>query len=99
MAHDVEQRIMIPELDTAKTKARLVLRTGKSLRGGIFSTASVCHTEDGMMHFVIGRDYYKIIAQSPGAATQKRIDAQHAATFTQQAIEAIKAEVLAYYKR
>jgi len=97
MAHAVKQKIMLPELDTPKSQSVLILHTHKHYRGGIASLASVHHIDGVFESHMPYQDFFKVVVRTAGTATQKRIDSQHAAAFTDEAIEQIKAEALAHY--
>lgn len=102
MANEVKQIIPMSELDTANKliegQAQLELGTDK-YNDKIVSSAFVWYrTKDSTCSFST-QDFRKRYAQNKGMATQKALQRQHDATFTPQAIEAIKAEVLAFYKK
>ena len=96
MANDRKQAIDIAELDSAQGTAQLELRTYKASRD-IVSSAHVHHVKDGFLRFELYGDFSKVLARSPVRGTQANLDTQHARIFTPQAIEALKAEAIAFY--
>jgi hypothetical protein len=100
MAKEPQTIIAVPELDKDGQAAQLVLNTMKASSGGITSSAWVQFAGGGVISMEICGDYREYFARVRGlSATQKNLDAQHAAVFTPEKIEQIKANVKAFYEK
>jgi hypothetical protein len=106
MAQDREIRLELPELNRDKGdrsgvsgKCVVIFNTGKNYNGGISADATVGWSEGVFRTVPIGgrSSFMKRVSRSDARATQKAIDTLHAATFTPEAIAAIKAEILTHY--
>ena len=96
-AIDPRTIIPMPALDRADGAAQLQLRTWKDSRGLLCSSVSTYFAKDGALTCILFQDFAKVYARNLGRATQKALDSQHAAVFTPAAVDAIKAEVIAFY--
>ena len=97
MAQEPKQIIPMPTLDRADGAAQLQLDTMKLSNGQLCSSAHVHFASQGMITCVLFGDFRKELHRSRERATQKNLDAQHAAVFTPAAVEALQAEVIAFY--
>jgi len=97
VAIDPKQLIAMPTLDRADGAAQLELHTTKHGNGQLCSSAHVHFKRDGMITCELFGDFRKTLHRSRERATQKNLDAQHAAVFTPAAVEALQAEVIAFY--
>jgi hypothetical protein len=97
VAQEPETFIDIPALDSEEGKAQLVLSTFKSRGGEIISAVSIHFLRNGMITFQPFSDFHKTLLRTRARATQRALDAQHASVFTAPAVEALKAETLAFY--
>jgi hypothetical protein len=102
MAKEPTTIILMPQLDKAEGNAQLRLSTHKGSRG-LNSCASLTFATPGSpfsgFSFMLGQDFMKHFPTVKLAATQKNLDALHAASFTPTAIDALKVEVLAFYAK
>lgn len=101
MASKVLDYFYIPELDKDGSRARLALMTDTSSRGGLSSSASMqfAEQEGNNFTFEMCGDFRKTVLTTRNLrATKKNVDAHHKAAFTPEAIEALKAETIAYYE-
>lgn len=73
----------------------LEIRTYKRSGGAIVSTASVVKVEDGIVSFILFRDYRETVRIVKGMATEKAVASVHATAMDD--IEAIKARATAFY--
>lgn len=101
MAQEVKTVIPFPDLDGISQfiengKAKLELSTDK-YNDKIVSSAFVWYSTEQTSCTFTTQDFRRRYAQNRGTATQKALQRQHDGTFTPEAIEAIKAEVLAFY--
>ena len=97
MAQEPKQIISIPELDIAECAAQMELSTEKYDTGQIVSAAHIHFVKDGMITFELYGDFRKVLLRTLARATQKNLNTQHASVFTPAAIDALKAEALAFY--
>jgi hypothetical protein len=99
MAKEAMQHVYIPELDKEGKRARLTLLTDKHSSGGIYSAAQMeFESPDGGTSFLLCGDFRKTVLRTSSLrGTQKALDTHHATAFTSDAIEALKAETLAFY--
>jgi hypothetical protein len=99
MAKEAMQYVYIPELDKEGKRARLTLLTDKDSRGGLSSSVQTeFESPDGGTSFLLCGDFRKTVLRTPSArGTQRAIDTHHSTVFTPEAIEALKAETLAFY--
>ena len=99
MAKEAMQYVYIPELDKEGKRARLTLATAKHNSGGLYSFAQMeFQSPDGGTSFLLCGDFRKTILRTTAArGMQKAIDTHHATAFTSEAVEALKAETLAFY--
>lgn len=97
MAQEPKQIIAIPELDSATGAAQMELSTEKYDNGRLVSAAHIHFVKDGMITFELCGDFRKVILRTLARATQKNLNTQHANVFTPAAIDALKAEALAFY--
>lgn len=98
MATSPKTLINMPELDSADGKAQMELSTDKYNNGQTVSAAHVHFLKDGMITFECFGDFRKVLLRAQlSRVTQKALDSQHAAVFTPAAIEAVKAEAIAFY--
>jgi len=88
----------VTRVESGRTqRAVLELRTS-AFDGVIRSMASVIWNGDGFVTFIIFKDFSKRVTAERARGTQKNIDAQHAAAFTDEAVAGLLAEVRAFYK-
>ncbi len=84
-----------------RQRAVLTLDTGKAYNGGIESHVRVFwlseHSRSHAFGLAGGGDFSKDILKVPGVCTQRKIDAQHAAVFTAEAVAALVKEALLEY--
>ncbi len=84
-----------------RQRAVLTLDTGKAYNGGIESQVTVFWLSDCSRSHAFGLagggDFSKKLLVTPGICTQKKVDAQHAAVFTEAAVAALVEEAKAYY--
>lgn len=89
--------------DGREQNAVLTIKTGKSFRGGLSSTATVFwlseHSRSHAFGVGGGGDFSETIEQSQTAvrATQSAIDKQHSRVFTDEVIATLTAKAKAYY--
>ncbi len=103
MANDVVHHFPLEYLDRPDSNgntesARLTLRTGKGLSGGITSDARVGFSSAGVISVELFGDFYKLLRhERAGRVTQKAIHVQHSRVFTAEVIAGIQTEVSYYY--
>ena len=97
MAQEPKQIIEIPELDSEAGAAQMELSTEKYDNGRLVSAAHIHFVKDGMLTFEVFGDFRKVLLRTLARATQKNLNTQHASVFTPAAIDALKAEALAFY--
>lgn len=109
MPRDPITEIKMPELDRWNSmmerdeQGMIELKTGKAVDGRIYSRARVMFVHQGprarAITFELYGDFARTYAQTlkPERATQTALDKLHRFTFTDEKIEQIKAEVLAFY--
>jgi hypothetical protein len=100
MAHASNHHIYLPSLDNEGKRARLTFNTDTNSRKGITSSAHVeFEHADGMgVSFLMFGDFRKSVATINNVrGTQKAIDTQHAATFTEVAQITLREEAIAFY--
>jgi hypothetical protein len=99
MANTAKSLILISSLDGERGVLQLQLSTRKSENGKLYSSGHVQWAKDRCVTFELCGDYSKTFYTTPTrvTATQKAIDKQHAAVFTPERVEEIKAEVVAFY--
>jgi hypothetical protein len=97
MASDVKRVIAMPELDSNKGQFQLELRTYKGFNGQIVSAAHGQYVRDGMLTFELCGDFSEVYERSNARATQKALEAQHAAAFGPESIAAIQNSVRSFY--
>lgn len=73
----------------------LNIRTGKSARAGLVTTATAVKLTDFGYTFTVFEDFSRRVGQSDARCTEKTVALAHAAVMAQ--IEGIKAEALAHY--
>lgn len=97
MAQEPKQIIAIPALDNAEGAAQMELSTQKYDNGRLVSAAHIHFVKDGCITFECFGDFRKTVFRTLARATQKNLNTQHASVFTPAAIDALKAEALAFY--
>jgi hypothetical protein len=97
VAQEPKQNIAIPELDSAAGAAQMELSTEKYDDGRLVSAAHLHFVKDGSLTFRVYGDFRKVLLRTLARATQKNLNTQHASVFTPAAIDALKAEALAFY--
>ena len=98
MANGVKQRIELGITNSEGRKGILTLRTDKGYRGGVRSDGHVTWSDGRFESCTLLQDFSMVARLNPTArATQKAIDAQHAAVFTPDVVEAITAEAKGFY--
>jgi hypothetical protein len=97
VAQEPKQTIAIPELNSKEGAAQLTLTTEKYGNGQLVSSAHIYFVRDGLITFEVFGDFRKVLLRTAARATQKALDLQHSSVFTPDAIEALKAEALAFY--
>ena len=97
MAQEPKQIIAIPALDSAEGAAQMELSTRKYANGRLVSAAHIHFVKDGCITFECFGDFRKTVFQALARGTQKNLNTQHSSVFTPAAIDALKAEALAFY--
>lgn len=97
MAQEPKQIIAIPELDSKEGAAQMEVSTQKYDNGRLVSAAHIHFVKDGMITFECFGDFRKTVFQTLARGTQRNLNTQHASVFTPAAIDALKAEALAFY--
>jgi hypothetical protein len=97
MAQEPKQIIAIPALDSEAGAAQMELSTQKYDNGRLVSAAHMHFVKDGCITFECFGDFRKTVFQTLARGTQKNLSTQHASVFTSAAIDALKAEALAFY--
>ena len=103
MATAVKTTIDFPAVDGFRTmakddeKSQLVITTDKGYRDGIDVSARV-QGHDGTFITISSSDFRITVANFPAKrVTQKRLDAIHAETVSDELIESVKGVAFAYY--
>jgi len=99
MATNAKTLVPLPSLDKEDAKAILTLVTNKHSGGGLYSAAAVEFHSPGSISFELCGDYRRVVFRNPAIrATQKNIQQQHAAIFSETFIGVLASEALAFYK-
>jgi hypothetical protein len=97
VAQEPKQIISIPELDKKEGAAQMELSTQKYGNGQLVSAAHIHFVKDGMITFECFGDFRKVLLRTLARGTQKNLNTQHTNVFTPAAVDALKAEALAFY--
>ncbi len=97
MAHNPQTIITLPELDSKQGAFQIELTTRKYSNGEMVSSATGEFARDGMVTYLMYGDFRKVYARTAARATQRALDAQHAATFSPAALPQIIADARAFY--
>lgn len=97
MAQEPKQIIPIPELNSEAGAAEIEISTRKCNKNQLVSSAHIHFVKDGSITFEVFGDFHKVLSRKRASATQRNLDEQHFSVFTSEAIDALKAEALAFY--
>ena len=99
MANAATEYYYIPELDKEGKRARLTAFTDTSSSGGLSSFVQIeFEAPDKGTSFMLSGAFRKNVLRTKNLrGTQKAINTHHSMAFTPEAVQALKAEALAFY--